>query len=101
MLRHSRSVQWPDVYPNRQQLVLCSAAVAGYLRPRLARLGRDLRLVFAIFRNSPSLMEEAMPREAPRSELLERLPRFAARAAPAAICCFLDFAGMITCYDGA
>jgi hypothetical protein len=25
---------------------------------------------------------------------LERLPRFAASAAPAAICCFFDFAGI-------
>jgi len=32
--------------------------------------------------------------EAPRSEDLLRLLRFAASAAPAAICCFLDFAGM-------
>lgn len=39
-------------------------------------------------------MEEYMLLEAPRSELLDLLPRFAANAAPAAICCFLDFAGI-------
>lgn len=32
--------------------------------------------------------------EAPRNEDLLRLPRLAAKAAPAAICCFFDFAGM-------
>jgi hypothetical protein len=32
--------------------------------------------------------------EAPRRDDLLLLPRLAARAAPAAICCFLDFAGM-------
>jgi len=51
-------------------------------------------LVFAIFRSSLSLIELAIPREAPLSDDLERLPRFAASAAPAAICCFFDFAGI-------
>ncbi len=32
--------------------------------------------------------------EAPLSDALLRLPRLAESAAPAAICCFLDFAGM-------
>ncbi len=32
--------------------------------------------------------------DAPRNELFDFSPRFAASAAPAAICCFLDFAGM-------
>jgi hypothetical protein len=33
-------------------------------------------------------------RDAPRSEDFDRCPRFAASAAPAAICCFFDFAGI-------
>jgi hypothetical protein len=32
--------------------------------------------------------------EAPRKEDFDFFPSFAANAAPAAICCFLDFAGM-------
>jgi hypothetical protein len=40
------------------------------------------------------LIDLYIPREAPLSEDLERLPRFAASAAPAAICCFFDFAGI-------
>jgi hypothetical protein len=32
--------------------------------------------------------------EAPLSDDFDRLPRFAASAAPAAICCFFDFAGI-------
>ena len=35
-----------------------------------------------------------MPREGPRSDDLDFLPRFAASAAPAAICCFFDLAGI-------
>src|SRR5206468_5814323 len=35
-----------------------------------------------------------IPLEAPLRDDFERLPRLAARAAPAAICCFLDFAGI-------
>lgn len=34
--------------------------------------------------------------EAPRKEDLLRRPRLADKAAPAAICCFLDFAGMLS-----
>jgi hypothetical protein len=34
-----------------------------------------------------------IPFEAPLSDDFERLPRFAASAAPAAICCFFDLAG--------
>jgi hypothetical protein len=40
-------------------------------------------------------MEDAMLLEAPRSDDFGRLPRLAAKAAPAAICCFFDFAGMV------
>jgi hypothetical protein len=35
-----------------------------------------------------------MLRDAPLSDDFERFPRLAARAAPAAICCFFDFAGI-------
>ena len=35
-----------------------------------------------------------MLREAPLSDDFERFPRFAGSAAPAAICCFFDFAGI-------
>jgi hypothetical protein len=40
------------------------------------------------------LMDSYMSREAPLSDDFARLPRFADKAAPAAICCFFDFAGM-------
>jgi hypothetical protein len=40
-------------------------------------------------------MDLNMLLEAPRKEERLRFPRLAAKAAPAAICCFLDFAGMI------
>ena len=57
-------------------------------------MGFPLRFVFAIFRSSLSLIELAIWRDAPLSDDLERLPRFAESAAPAAICCFFDFAGI-------
>ena len=60
----------------------------------LLRVGFPLRFVFAIFRSSLSLIDFAIWRDAPLSDDLERLPRFAASAAPAAICCFFDFAGI-------
>ena len=60
----------------------------------LLRVGFPLRFVFAIFRSSLSLIELAIWRDAPLSDDLEFLPRFAASAAPAAICCFFDFAGI-------
>jgi len=53
-----------------------------------------LRSVLAILRSSALLIDLYIPREAPLSDDLERLPRLAARAAPAAICCFFDFAGI-------
>jgi len=58
------------------------------------RVGSRLRLVSASSRNSPCVIDFAMLREAPRRLALERSPRFAESAAPAAICCFFDFAGM-------
>jgi hypothetical protein len=51
-------------------------------------------LVLAIRRSSALLIDLYIPREAPLSEDFERLPRLAASAAPAAICCFFDFAGI-------
>jgi hypothetical protein len=57
-------------------------------------VGFPLRFVFAIRRSSLSLIDFAIWRDAPLSDDLERLPRFAASAAPAAICCFFDFAGI-------
>jgi hypothetical protein len=58
------------------------------------RVGFPLRLVFAILRSSALLIDLYIPRDAPLSDDFERLPRFAASAAPAAICCFFDFAGI-------
>ena len=60
-----------------------------------ARVGLPLRFVLAIFLSSFVLIDFAMLFDAPRSELFGFLPRFAASAAPAAICCFLDFAGIL------
>jgi hypothetical protein len=40
------------------------------------------------------LIELAILRDGPLSDDFERFPRLAARAAPAAICCFFDFAGI-------
>jgi hypothetical protein len=81
--------------------VLCALAALGlgsnascpsdYL---LFLVGSPLRFVPAIFSSSFLLIDPAMLRDAPFKEALLLLPRFAARAAPAAICCFLDFAGM-------
>src|SRR5688572_24503999 len=68
-------------------------------RHRLGRVqdflrGRTFRLVEAKSSSCFLLMDLAICRDAPLSEDLLRSPRFAARAAPAAICCFLDFAGI-------
>jgi len=57
-------------------------------------VGFPMRFVLAIRRSSALSMDWYIPLEAPRSDLFERLPRLAASAAPAAICCFLDFAGI-------
>ena len=74
------------------RIALAGAAVA-YLRFRF-RVGNFLRLALAIRRSSALLIDLYIPLDAPRSDFLERLPRLAASAAPAAICCFLDFAGI-------
>jgi len=57
-------------------------------------VGSFLRFVFANSRNCFSLIDLTICLEAPLSDLLERFPRFAASAAPAAICCFFDRAGI-------
>ena len=60
-----------------------------------ARLGSDLRFVLAIFLSSFSLIDLAMLLDAPFRLDFGASPRLAAKAAPAAICCFFDFAGML------
>ena len=62
--------------------------------PPPARVGSFFRFALAIRSSSFSLIELAMLFEAPRNELFDFSPRFAAKAAPAAICCFFDFAGI-------
>jgi hypothetical protein len=57
-------------------------------------VGLPLRLVFAILRSSALLIDLYMPLEAPLREDFLRSPLLAANAAPAAICCFFDFAGI-------
>ena len=72
--------------------IALTAAVA-YLRFRF-RVGKFLRLVLATLRNSFRLIDLYMLLDAPRSDDFDRFPRLAASAAPAAICCFFDFAGI-------
>ncbi len=81
-----------------QQVQLLSPQVAlvaaiAYLRLRF-RVGNFLRLVLATFRSSFRLIDLYMLLDAPRSDDFDFLPRLAASAAPAAICCFFDFAGI-------
>src|SRR6266404_2735804 len=64
-----------------------------YLRFRFL-VGNFLRLVLATRRSSFRLIDLYICFDAPRSEDFERWPRLAESAAPAAICCFLDFAGI-------
>src|SRR5262245_40944550 len=72
---------------------LPSRSAVGYLRFRF-RVGKFLRLVLATCRSSLRLIDLYMLLDAPRRDDFERLPRFADSAAPAAICCFFDFAGI-------
>jgi hypothetical protein len=67
-------------------------------RPPLleARLGSFLRFTLAMSWSSFSLIDSAICFEAPRRLDLERSPRLADRAAPAAICCFFDLAGIVS-----
>jgi hypothetical protein len=69
------------------------AAAIAYLRLRF-RVSNFLRLVLATFRSSFRLIDLYMLLDAPRSDDFDRFPRLAASAAPAAICCFFDFAGI-------
>ena len=57
-------------------------------------LGRFFRLVLAKSFNCFSLIDSAICFDAPLREDFFVSPRFAASAAPAAICCFFDFAGI-------
>jgi hypothetical protein len=57
-------------------------------------VGLPFRLVFAILRSSALLIDSYMPLDAPLSEDFLLSPLLAANAAPAAICCFFDFAGI-------
>ncbi len=57
-------------------------------------LGKLLRFVLAMSRSCFLFIELYMPFDAPLRDVFFFLPRFAARAAPAAICCFFDLAGM-------
>ena len=57
-------------------------------------VGSFLRFVLASRRSSALLIDLYMPVEAPLSDFFERSPLLAASAAPAAICCFLDLAGI-------
>src|SRR5262249_43041558 len=50
-------------------------------------------------RNCCSFSVSAISREAPLRLAFERSPRFAASAAPAAICCFFDLAGMTSSWQ--
>jgi hypothetical protein len=68
------------------------SALAAYFA---ARLGNFFRFVLAIFFSSFSLMDWAISLDAPFRLDFGLSPRFAASAAPAAICCFFDFAGML------
>jgi hypothetical protein len=56
------------------------------------RLGSFLRSTLAMSRSSFSLIDSAICFEAPLRLDLDRSPRLADKAAPAAICCFPDLA---------
>jgi hypothetical protein len=76
-------------------LVLAVVFLAVELAPaRDLRAGSFFRFVLATSLNFPSLIDSYMLREAPLREDLDLPPRLAVKAAPAAICCFFDFAGM-------
>jgi hypothetical protein len=61
-------------------------------------VGSFFLFVFASFSSCFALIDFAICFEAPRSDPLDFLPRLADRAAPAAICCFLDLAGIRDIY---
>ena len=57
-------------------------------------MGLPFRLVLAILRGSALLIDPYMPLDAPLREDFFLSPFLAAKATPAAICCFFDFAGI-------
>jgi hypothetical protein len=69
-----------------------AAEATSYLE--LFFFGRFFRLVLAKSFNCFSLIDSAICFDAPLREDFFVSPRFAASAAPAAICCFFDFAGI-------
>ena len=94
-----------DVFPARLVLflpldllvvfVFLALALPGFARLAVEfRVGSFFRFTDAIFSSSCSLMDSTMLREAPRRDDFDFSPRLADNAAPAAICCFLDFAGI-------
>ncbi len=72
-----------------------SLARASYnYRDLAARVGFPCRFVDAIFFSSFSFIDLYISLEAPLNEEVFCSPLFAANAAPAAICCLCDFAGI-------
>jgi hypothetical protein len=67
---------------------------ADFERDLAACSGLPLRLVEANSSSSLSLIDLYMLLDAPRRDAFARFPRLAASAAPAAICCFFDLAGI-------
>lgn len=69
--------------------------IAGSFQFECFLVGSLLRLAEAIRSSSALDMDSTIWREALFREDLDRSPRLADNAAPAAICCFLDLAGII------
>jgi hypothetical protein len=88
--RFDSAKSWPRDCADRQITPRRLLGSANHLSER--RLGNLLRFAFAISRSSSSLIDRTICLEAPLRLDLGRLPRFADKAAPAAICCFFDFA---------
>jgi hypothetical protein len=84
---HEKKSRSPDAGPGFQHRERLTQRFFAFL------VGLPFRLVFAILRSSDWLIDSYMPLEPLREDFL-RSPLFAAKAAPAAICCFFDFAGI-------
>ena len=67
---------------------------------RLFFAGNFFRFVFAKSRSCFSVIDFAICFEAPFNDDFDFSPRLAARAAPAAICCFFDLAGIAVVGSG-
>src|ERR1041385_6798896 len=80
------------INPNEPFSESCVRGAFQLFRPFL--VGSRLRFVLATSRSCRSLIDEYIPLDAPRSDDLDFFPLLAAKAAPAAICCFLDLAGI-------